>query len=210
MQPNGIGLVPFYRGIWEVLIHCCVKTFSNRPPPPQESNPFFLILEESCIARVHRSFHRWIIIIIIIVIYYLVKLQHLSHIASRVFVCILEGWVFLLLCSQCFISLKNYHLNVSFVKFTDLILWYMNLMNNGQIHRGNENPIQHLSWWLRKTTKNPQSGWSSPGFEPGTSRMRVSCVTTEPPRSVWIIIISFVNRHVDRGHYSRKSFMCYD
>ena len=50
----------------------------------------------------------------------------------------------------------------------------MNLMNNGQMDRGNENPVQPL----------PQSGWSAPGFEPGTSRMRVSCVTTEPPRSV--------------------------
>ena len=29
----------------------------------------------------------------------------------------------------------------------------MNLMNNGQMDRGNENPTQHLPWWLRKTTK---------------------------------------------------------
>ena len=43
---------------------------------------------------------------------------------------------------------------------------------------------QHLPCWVRKTTKKPQSGWSAPGFEPGTSRMRVSCVTTEPPCSV--------------------------
>ena len=57
-------------------------------------------------------------------------------------------------------------------------------MNNGQMDRGNENPTQHLPWWLRETTKKPQSGWSAPGFEPGTSRMRVSCVTTDPPRSV--------------------------
>ena len=78
--------------------------------------------------------------------------------------------------------------NVSFVKFTDLILWYMNLMNNGQMDRGNENPTQHFPWWLRKTTKKPQSGWSAPGFEPGTSRMRVSCVSTEPPRSVMLIL----------------------
>ena len=35
----------------------------------------------------------------------------------------------------------------------------------------------------------PQSGWSAPGFEPGTSRMRVSCVTTEPPRSVFLSIV---------------------
>ena len=26
-------------------------------------------------------------------------------------------------------------------------------MNNGQMDRGNENPTQHLPWWLRKTTK---------------------------------------------------------
>ena len=57
-------------------------------------------------------------------------------------------------------------------------------MNNGQMDRGNENPTQHLPWWLRKTTKKPQSGWSAPGFEPRTSRMWVLCVTTEPPRSV--------------------------
>ena len=44
--------------------------------------------------------------------------------------------------------------NVSIVKFTELILWYMNLMNNGQMDRGNENPTQHLPWWLRKITKN--------------------------------------------------------
>ena len=43
--------------------------------------------------------------------------------------------------------------NVSIVKFTELILWYMTLMNNGQMDRGNENPTQHLPWWLRKTTK---------------------------------------------------------
>ena len=28
-------------------------------------------------------------------------------------------------------------------------------MNNGQMDRGNENPTQHLPWWLRKTTKKP-------------------------------------------------------
>ena len=37
---------------------------------------------------------------------------------------------------------------------------------------------------IEKNHENPQSGWSAPGFEPRTSRMRVSCVTTEPPRSV--------------------------
>ena len=26
-------------------------------------------------------------------------------------------------------------------------------MNNGQKDRGNENPTQHLPWWLRETTK---------------------------------------------------------
>ena len=52
-------------------------------------------------------------------------------------------------------------------------------MNKGQMDCGNENPTQNLHWWLRKTTKKPQSGWSAPGFEPGTSRMRVSCIITE-------------------------------
>ena len=28
-------------------------------------------------------------------------------------------------------------------------------MNYGEMERGNENPTQHLPWWLRKTTKNP-------------------------------------------------------
>ena len=45
-----------------------------------------------------------------------------------------------------------------------LFLWYMNLMNNGEMDRGNENPPQHLPWWLRKTTKKAPSGWSAPGF----------------------------------------------
>ena len=66
-----------------------------------------------------------------------------------------------------------------------LILWYMNLMNNGQMDRGNENPTQHLPWWLWKTTKKTTARLVAPGFEPETSRMRVSCVTrAEPPRSV--------------------------
>ena len=28
--------------------------------------------------------------------------------------------------------------------------------DNGQMDRGNENPTQHLPWWLRKTTKKTQ------------------------------------------------------
>ena len=83
----------------------------------------------------------------------------------------------IVVCSQC-----------SIVKFTELILWYMNLMNNGKMDCGNENPTQHLPWWLRKTTKKPQSGWSAPGFEPGTSLMRGTCVTTKPPRSVILVL----------------------
>ena len=57
-------------------------------------------------------------------------------------------------------------------------------MNNGQMDRGNENPPQCLPSRLRKNTKKSQSGWSAPGFKSGTSQMRVSCVSTEPPRSV--------------------------
>ena len=60
----------------------------------------------------------------------------------------------------------------------------MNLINNGQMDRGNEYPTQHVPWRLRKTSKKPQSGCSAPGFEPEISRMRVLCVTTESPRSV--------------------------
>ena len=72
-------------------------------------------------------------------------------------------------------------------------------MNNGQMDRDNENPTQHLPWWLRKTTKKTQSGWSAPGFEPGASRMRVSCVTTEPPRSILLfLLLSYVIKSADR------------
>ena len=64
--------------------------------------------------------------------------------------------------------------------------------------RGNENPTQNLPRWLRKTTKKPQSGCPAPGFEPGTSRMRVSCVTTEPLHSVFSLCYSrklFISSH---------------
>ena len=60
----------------------------------------------------------------------------------------------------------------------------MNLMNNSQMDRGNENPTQQFALLTEENPEKPQSGWSVPGFEPGTSRMRVSCVTTEPRRSV--------------------------
>ena len=60
----------------------------------------------------------------------------------------------------------------------------MNLVNNGQMDRGNENPTEHLSSWLRETKKKPQSRWSAPGFELGTSRIRVQCVTSALYRSL--------------------------
>ena len=41
---------------------------------------------------------------------------------------------------------------------------------------------------MRKNTKKSQSGCSATGFEPGTSRMRISCVITEPPRSVFLVL----------------------
>ena len=44
---------------------------------------------------------------------------------------------------------------------------------------------------LRKHYK-PQPGWSVTGFEPGTLRMRVSCFTTEPPRSVIFVCYTHV------------------
>ena len=100
---------------------------------------------------------------------------HLSYLVHRIFGCIPEGCALQPLCNWCFS-----------VNLTDLILWFMNMMNNGQMDHGTENPTQHLP---RKITKKPQSGWSAPGFEPGTSRMRVSSVTTEPPRSVYLTSI---------------------
>ena len=45
-----------------------------------------------------------------------------------------------------------------------------------------------------KPRNKPQSGWSAPGFEPGTPRMRVSCVTTEPPRSVSLLLFLHFRR----------------
>ena len=79
-------------------------------------------------------------------------------------------------------------------------------MNNGQMDRGNENPTQ--PWWLRKTTKKSQSGWSAPGFEPGTSRMRVSCVTTEPPRSVFLALFLHFRRKIRLKYGPRCVCVC--
>ena len=50
-----------------------------------------------------------------------------------------------------------------------------------------------LDYWV-KPRKKPQSGWSAPGFEPGTSRMWVSCVTTGPPRSVFLFLFLHFRR----------------
>ena len=47
-----------------------------------------------------------------------------------------------------------------------------------------------------ENNEKPQLGWSAPGFEPGASRMRVSCVTTEPPRSVvFSLVFAFSQRN---------------
>ena len=45
-----------------------------------------------------------------------------------------------------------------------------------------------------KTTKKSQWGWSTPGFEPGTSRMWVLCVIMEPPRSVTLSYLHFCRK----------------
>ena len=58
----------------------------------------------------------------------------------------------------------------------------MNLMNNSQMDRGN-------ALMIEKNHEKTQSGSSVPWYEPGTSRMQVSCVTTEPPRSVIAFIV---------------------
>ena len=81
------------------------------------------------------------------------------------------------------------HLDVSFVKFTDFnFLWYMNLMNNAQTDRGNENPTQHLPWWLRKTTKKP----SQVGRHRDLNQGPPECESRALPRShlvryMWIL-----------------------
>ena len=66
-------------------------------------------------------------------------------------------------------------------------------MNNGQMERGNENPTQHLPWRLREAMKKSQSGWLGPGFELGTSQIRVQSLTIAPPHSV----AQFLFRTVD-------------
>ena len=64
-------------------------------------------------------------------------------------------------------------------KFYDLWMWWIMVKWFVVIKI---QPSIFLDDW-GKPQKN-QSGWSAPGFEPGTSRMRVSCVTTETTRSV--------------------------
>ena len=67
-------------------------------------------------------------------------------------------------------------------------------------------PTRHLSlkitnslliFRLRKPLKH-QPGWPATGFEPGTSRMRVSCVTTEPLRSVNILYYVYSNQNFSK------------
>ena len=59
----------------------------------------------------------------------------------------------------------------------------MNLMNNGQMDRGNENPTQYLPWWLRKTTKKPQSDWHHGRVSPGN--VSENPVTEEKRKKGW-------------------------
>ena len=66
-------------------------------------------------------------------------------------------------------------------------------MNDGQMDRGNENPTQHLLWWLRKTTKKPQSGWSAPGFEPGTPNASLVRYHRATSLSYFVIIDLYFN-----------------
>ena len=70
-------------------------------------------------------------------------------------------------------------------------------MNNGHMDRGNENPTQHLPWWLRKTTRKPQSGWSAP------------CVTTEPPPSVKKTLVRLVATGISTRDFPNDSFVRY-
>ena len=40
-------------------------------------------------------------------------------------------------------------------------------MNDGQMDRANENPTQHLLWWMRKTTKKPSQIGRHRDLNPG-------------------------------------------
>ena len=63
-------------------------------------------------------------------------------------------------------------------------------MNNGQMDRGNENPTQHLLWWLTEAMIKFQPGWLGPGFELEISQIRVECVITAP---TWFSLLDFFN-----------------
>ena len=65
-------------------------------------------------------------------------------------------------------------------------------MNNGQMDRGNEDPTQHLFWWLRETTKKTHSGWSAPEFEPVTSRIQVCFHGSSSLGYIIIVIIIII------------------
>ena len=77
-------------------------------------------------------------------------------------------------------------INDSLLSLLIYFLWFKNLMNNDHMDRDNKNPTQHLPWWLRKTTKKPQSDWLGPGFELRTSRIWDRRVTTAQLRFVEI------------------------
>ena len=110
---------------------------------------------------------------------YLETLEHFGYIASRIFGCLSGGYEFLL-CNRCV-----------FVKFTDLILWFMNLRNTGRTNCGrrfNHYTKQHLHWLLRNITQKRTPVrlvdtwiWT---LDP---RIRDQCVTIAPPHSIWFI-----------------------
>ena len=60
----------------------------------------------------------------------------------------------------------------------------MNLMNNGQMDLGNENPTQYLPSGLREAMIKSHPAWLGSGFELGISQIRVQCVATAPSNLV--------------------------
>ena len=52
--------------------------------------------------------------------------------------------------------------------------------------------------------KKSQSGWLKPGFELGTSQIRVECVTTAPPHTVE----QFLFRRIDMYYYHHVKNFC--
>ena len=79
-------------------------------------------------------------------------------------------------------------------QFTRNIKYYIN--NSGIWGPTRYLPLKNnylLSYFkIEETTKNFNQVGRATGFKPGTSRMRVSCITMEPPRSVVLLMTQYL------------------